>query len=160
MLASLTRTKTFWLIVVVMLGWGIITLDDDDPGSGAKKPTDDGVNLVLQISMTDSARQSINVAVAATLGSSGRYSEASTKVWDGLRYPKTDWLHRFRARRGEALNAEVANPGKPVIAMFCWFRQEGVGSVKDADDPLPGYGDITVHHQNTGSLARCAAVVQ
>jgi hypothetical protein len=160
MLASLTRTKTFWLVVVVMLGYGIITWDDDD--APRKPPPASGdvmVNMILEIGMSDFKRDSVDVAVAATLGSAGHLAEPKVKVWNGIKYPTRPWHHLFRVRRGEAVNAEVANPGLPVDLLICGFLQEGQG-----DDKLiaghGGYGDITGPHLNGGPLARCAAVAR
>lgn len=159
MLASLTRTKTFWVVVVVLLGYGIITWDDDGELGRAKPDTEDEVNLVFEIGMNDSKAVSIQVAIAATLGSGGHLAEPDQKIWDGFRHPDRPYHHRFRARRGERLNAEVANKGRPVTLVSCWFWQEGQGT----DEMLPGYGDITGPHLdavNGGTLARCAAVVR
>lgn len=160
MLASMMRTKTFWVAVVVLLGYGIITWDDD--GGPAKKPDangDDKVKMVLEIGMTDPALDSIQVAVAASLGSAGNYANPSMTVWNSLRFPKKLTLHRFLVKRGEAVNADVVALGTPPVFMVCYFLQEGQGQ----DSVVPGYGDITRHHQNAvkgANPARCAAVAR
>lgn len=157
---TMMRTKTFWLVAVVLFVYGIIQMGDDDPGP-TKQPDkdDDRVNVALEIAMTDPKRDSIQVAISASLGSAGNHADRDTKVWEGLRFTKRPWVYKFKAKRGDALNAAVTNKGAPVVLMVCYFLQEGQGD----DSILPGYGDITGPHLNAangGTLARCAAVVR
>lgn len=157
MLASLARTRTFWVVAVVLLGYGIITWDDDETGKPKPKPTPTckRVNVVLDIGMVGQPDR-VAVAVAATLGSAGRYAERKTHVWNGLRYPTRYWRHPFTACTGEEVNAEVANLDPPVTLLSCWFWQEGQGN----DPEFPGYGNITGPYRDSGEMARCAAVVR
>lgn len=157
---TLLRTKTFWFIALVLLAYGIIQVDGD--GEPAKKPDgkgDDKVKMVLEIGMTDPALDSVQVAVAASLGSAGNYTNPSMTVWNSLRFPKKLTLHRFLVKRGEAVNADVVAISTPPVFMVCYFLQEGQGE----DSVVPGYGDITRHHQNAvkgANPARCAAVAR
>lgn len=160
MLTSL-RAKTFWLVAIVLLGYGIITWGDD-PESARKpkaEPTGEVVKVALEIMMSDPTHNSTTVAVVASLGSIvGNFADRSATVWDGFKYPNRPWIHRFTARRGDQLNAEVVVTGRPVTLVFCvfWQEEEGLGH----DEFLPGYGDITgAHSEASGgkNLARCQA---
>lgn len=158
---TMMRTKTFWFVAFILLAYGIIQFGGEDDGSNEPdaKPTDELVNLALEVTMADSKRDSIQVAIAATLGSAGNFANKDAKIWEGVRFPKRTYTHKFQAKRGDAVNAEVVNKNAPVTLMVCFFLQEGQGQ----GNVLPGYGDITGPHLNAaqgGTLARCAATVR
>lgn len=169
MLTSL-RNRTILLAAVLLLGYGIITWDDE---GGTKNDTDedDKVNLTLEVYMNDSKVPSIDVAIAATLGSAGNFHDRKAKV-PNFRKNQKGYLHRFQARRGDRLNAEVVNLSTPVDKYACAFYQQGYSAIPedewfeqgiDQDGLLRGYGDITDLNEVEGhgnSLARCTGTVR
>lgn len=170
MLASMMRTKTFWLIAVVLLAYGMFTLDDE---GGTKNDTDedDKANLTLEVYMHDPEVPSIEAAIIATLGSAGNFHDRKAKV-PNFRKNQKGYLHRFQARRGDRLNAEVVNLSTPVDKYACAFYQQDYSAIPedewfeqgiDQDGLLRGYGDITDMHEVEGhgnSLARCTGTVR
>src|SRR5688572_31551232 len=121
------------LIIFAVVGFYVLSaVGGSGPGEN-DGDSDDLVNLTLEISMGDDALPHIQVAISASLGSAGNYARANERIHNTAKDPKKQWYHKFRAKRGEKLNAEVANLTAPVKLLNCFFYQQDEDPIEPGD---------------------------
>lgn len=151
----------------------VIAVSMNSPGPDTDVDDNRWRNLSLEIAMADGTRSQVNVAIAASLGSAGNYAQRSQRIRSESHYPRrAQWSHKFKAKVGEVLTAEVAVPDSVgVNDLRCFFYQEGYGDPKLEGGhgaqlgAHKGYGDITNYGSEYGgqspmTLTRCKAVVK
>lgn len=159
------------LLIAAALIMVAVSLNSPKPNTD----TDDNQwrELSLDVEMSDPSREQVTVAIAASLGSAGNYAERAQRIRSNYHHPnRAPWSHRFKAKVGEQLSAEVAIPEtRGVNDLQCFFYQRGYGDPKLEAGPgsqhgaNKGYGDITIYRPEFGgqspmTLTRCKATVK
>jgi hypothetical protein len=178
MIATINRAARMVVVLVIL---GTVVYGWDAFGRPGYKPPGRGDTITCDDDPTDCrdialeiegfvAEDSFRADLWANLGSAGRHERDNTRIWDGEKHPERQWRHKFRARRGERVNAAVQSKSGPIRELNCYFYQKGF-KTGDPDDPAQrltvqnseGWGDISMGEFETRDLRErttCNATVQ